>query len=53
MPGVAGVVVPTSIIKFLAIDVPQALVAVTLNVPLVVGVKVTELVVLVAVPPPV
>ena len=38
--------------KLLADDVPQAFVAVTESVPLDVGVKVTELVVLVAVPPP-
>ena len=42
----------TVIAKVLAVEVPQLLVAVTLNVPLLVGVNVTPVVVLVAVPPP-
>jgi hypothetical protein len=51
VPGVAGVELTTRALVR-ALDVPHAFVAVTDKVPLDVGVNVTLLVVLVAVPPP-
>ena len=51
MPGWAGTSL-TVMAKVLALEVPQLLVAVTLNVPLLVGLNVTLVVLLVAVPVP-